>query len=147
VESLAELRGGGGASRIGEALQSITQMAASVPLAGIVLVTDGAETGGTLDEGTLARLAATGIPVHTVGVGPEAPANDLELEQLQAPGAGVAGETLRATVSIRHQDQRNTRVRVYDGGADRAQDVRATLPDSTASVNSRLAMQECATCS
>ena len=42
--------------------------------------------------------------------------NDLELEQLQVPGTGVAGETLRATVSIRHQDQRSTRVRVYDGG-------------------------------
>ena len=32
------------------------------------------------------------------------------------PGTGVAGETLRATVSIRHQEQRSTRVRVYDGG-------------------------------
>ncbi len=34
--------------------------------------------------------------------------NDLELEQLQVPGTGVAGETLRATVSIRHQEQRST---------------------------------------
>lgn len=116
VESLAELKGGAAATRIGEALESITQMAASVPLAGIVVVTDGAETGGTLDEAALARLAATGIPVHTVGVGPETPSNDLELEQLQVPGTGVAGETLRATVSIRHQDQRSTRVRIYDGG-------------------------------
>jgi uncharacterized membrane protein len=114
--SVAELQGGAAASRIGEALESITQMAASVPLAGIVVLTDGAETGGTLDEAALARLAAAGIPVHTVGVGPESLANDLELEQLQAPATGVAGETLRATVSIRHQDQRSTRVRIYDGG-------------------------------
>ncbi len=116
VESLAELKGGANATRIGAALESITQMAASVPLAGIVLVTDGAETGGTLDEAALSRLAATGIPVHTVGVGPESLTNDLELEQLQVPGTGVAGETLRATVSIRHQEQRATRVRIYDGG-------------------------------
>ena len=116
VESLTELKGGASATRIGEALESMTQMAASVPVAGIVVVTDGAETGGTLDEATLARLAATGIPVHTVGLGPEVLTNDLELEQLQVPGTGVAGETLRATVSIRHQEQRSTKVRVYDGG-------------------------------
>jgi uncharacterized membrane protein len=116
VEALADLKGGAPATRIGEALESVTQMAASVPLAGIVVVTDGAETGATLDEATLARLAATGIPVHTVGVGPEALANDMELEQLQVPGTGVAGETLRATVSIRHQSQIGTRVRIYDGG-------------------------------
>ncbi|MEO8306431.1 MAG: hypothetical protein ABI616_00140 [Pseudomonadota bacterium] len=116
VESLAELKGGASATRIGEALESMTQMAASVPLAGIIVVTDGAETGGTLDEATLARLAATGIPIHTVGLGPESLTNDLELEQLQVPGTGVAGETMRATVSIRHQGQRSTRVRVYDGG-------------------------------
>jgi uncharacterized membrane protein len=116
IESLAELKGGASATRIGEALESMTQMAASVPLAAIVVVTDGAETGGTLDEATLARLSATGIPVHTVGLGAESPTNDLELEQLQVPGTGVAGEMLRATVSIRHQDQRSTRIRVYDGG-------------------------------
>jgi uncharacterized membrane protein len=116
TESLGGLPGGAPATRIGEALESATQMAASVPLAGIVLVTDGAETGGTLDEAALARLSASGIPVHTVGVGPESLDNDLELEQLQVPGASVAGETLRATVSIRHQKQLNARVRIYDGG-------------------------------
>ncbi len=51
-----------------------------------------------------------------MGLGPESLTNDLELEQLQVPGTGVAGEMLRATVSIRHQDQKSTQVRVYDGG-------------------------------
>jgi len=115
LESLDALPGGGAATRIGDALGTVTQMAASVPMAAVVLVSDGAENGGTLGEAQLARLAATGIPVHAIGVGPEQPDNDMELEQLQVPDSAVAGEVLRAVVSIRHQRQRGTRVRVYDG--------------------------------
>jgi uncharacterized membrane protein/muconolactone delta-isomerase len=115
LESLDAVPGGAGATRIGDALTTVTQMAASVPMAAVVLVSDGAENGGSLDEAQLARLAATGIPVHAIGVGPEQSDNDVELEQLQVPDSAVAGEMLRAVVSIRHQKQRGTRVRVYDG--------------------------------
>jgi len=114
VESLQELQGGAATTRVGDALDTVTQMAASVPMAAVVLVSDGADTANTLNEAALARLKATGIPVHTIGVGPEQPENDLELEQLQVPGRAVADSTVRAVVSIRHQDQRSTRVRVYD---------------------------------
>jgi uncharacterized membrane protein len=48
-------------------------------------------------------------------VGPEQPVNDLELEQLQVADRTVAGATLLATVSVRHQGQKSTRVRIYDG--------------------------------
>ncbi|MEO8315465.1 MAG: hypothetical protein ABI645_11795, partial [Pseudomonadota bacterium] len=112
---LDQLSGGAPATRIGDALETVTQMAAGVPVAAIVLVSDGADTGGTLSEATLSRLAASGIPVHTVGVGPEQPVNDLELEQLQVADRTVAGATLMATVSVRHQGQGSTRVRIYDG--------------------------------
>jgi uncharacterized membrane protein len=116
VDSLDDLKGGAGSTRIGEALDTVTQLAASVPLAAVVLVTDGADTADSLDEAELARLAAAGIPVHTVGVGPEKPQNDLELAQLQAPSSAMAGSTVRATVSIRHQNQKSGRVRLYDAG-------------------------------
>lgn len=115
LESLDALPGGAASTRIGDALSTVTQMAASVPMAAVVLVSDGAENGGSLDEAQLAKLAATGIPVHAIGVGPEQSDNDVELEQLQVPDSAVAGEVLRAVVSIRHQRQRGTRVRVYDG--------------------------------
>ena len=41
-----------------------------------MLITDGAENGGTLSEERLAQLSSYGVPVHTVGVGPEQIAND-----------------------------------------------------------------------
>jgi uncharacterized membrane protein len=115
VESLDQLAGGAATTRIGDALETVTQMAASVPVAAVVLVSDGADTAGTLSEAALARLTASGIPVHTVGVGPEQPVNDLELEQLQVADRTVANATLRAMVSVRHQGQKSTRVRIYDG--------------------------------
>ncbi|MGC4029052.1 MAG: hypothetical protein QM696_09290 [Steroidobacteraceae bacterium] len=116
VEDLAALQGGAPQTRIGEALRAVLQMASSVPLAAVVLVSDGAETGDTLTEADLAQIAATGVPVHAVGVGPERFTNDLELESLELPRTAIAGETLRAQLSIRHQRQGATRVRVYDGG-------------------------------
>jgi uncharacterized membrane protein len=125
VEKTADIDGGAQQTRIGEALSSVLQMAASVPVAAVVVATDGAENGGTLDEAAFARLAAAGIPVHTIGVGPEQPANDLEIEQFSAPGSATAGETLRALVAVRHQKQGSARLRVYDGGTlISAQDVK-----------------------
>ncbi len=127
TDSLDGLPGGAQATRIGDALNTVTQMAASVPLAAVVLVTDGADTANTLDEAELAHLATSGIPVHTVGTGPEQPQNDLELTQLQLPATAVAGSTVRATVSVRHQNQKLGRVRLYDSGRlIAAQDVQFT---------------------
>ncbi len=116
VDSLQDLQGGAGSTRIGEALDTVTQLAGSVPLAAVVLVTDGADTADSLDEAELAKLAAAGIPVHTVGVGPEQPKNDLEIAQLQVPSSAMAGSTVRATVSIRHQEQKAGKLRLYDAG-------------------------------
>jgi uncharacterized membrane protein len=115
IEGLDELGGGAAQTRIGEALGSVLQMASSVPLAAVVLVSDGAETGNT-DEAQFARLAATGVPVHTIGMGSERFDNDIELEQLAMPGNAIAGEMLQAQLSVRHQRQGSTRVRVHDGG-------------------------------
>jgi uncharacterized membrane protein len=135
VESLKELQGGAGATHIGEALQTVTQLAASVPVAAVVLVSDGADTADSLDEAALARLAAAGIPVHTVGVGPEQPLNDLELAQLQVPAEAMAGATVRANVSIRHQNQKGGRLRLYDAGKLIAsQEVQFTDPAGLATV-------------
>ena len=116
VDDLAALSGGAPQTRIGTSLEQVLQMAGSVPLAAVVLLSDGAETGGTLNEAALERLKTFGVPVHTVGLGPEAPANDLELAAVDVPREAIAGETLKASVTIRHQAQRATRLRVYDGG-------------------------------
>ncbi len=101
-------------TRIGDAITSIVQHAASLPLAGIVLVSDGAENADSLTEEKLTELASYGVPIHTVGVGPEIVRNDLELERVDVPRTAPPGTSMTATLGIRHEGIENARVRVYD---------------------------------
>lgn len=114
IDSFDALPAPGPQTRIGDALQQLLQTAASVPLAGIVLVSDGAENGGTLSEERLAELASYGVPIHTVGVGPEKNPNDLEIDQLRVPQNAAAGATITAEVAVRHDGAAKSRLRVYD---------------------------------
>ncbi|HEY4368297.1 MAG TPA: hypothetical protein VGN07_13770 [Steroidobacteraceae bacterium] len=114
ITTLDAIPPAGQQTRIGDALLQLLQTGASVPLAGIVLITDGAENGGTLSEARLAEIASYGVPVHTVGVGPERNPNDLEIEQLQVPSVAPAAATLTAEIVVRHDGKGATRLKVYD---------------------------------
>jgi uncharacterized membrane protein len=107
----------GSQTRIGDAVVNILQQAASVPLAGIVLISDGAENGDSLTEERLEQLAGFGVPIHTVGVGPLSVPNDLELERVELPDRAPQGATLTAQLGLRHEGVESTRVRVYDRDA------------------------------
>lgn len=115
MKALGDVPPPGPQTRIGDALHAVLQTGASVPLAGIVIVTDGGENGGTLGEDRLAELATFGVPIHTVGVGPERTSNDLELDSVRLAQHATPGETLTAEVSVRHDSRAKTRLRVYDG--------------------------------
>lgn len=114
LQSLEEVPPPGSQTGIGNAISHIMQHAASLPLAGVVLISDGAENADSLTEERLADLASYGVPIHTVGVGPEIVRNDLELERLDLPRSAPQGATITAHVGIRHEGIAATRVRVYD---------------------------------
>jgi uncharacterized membrane protein len=114
LDSLDAMPAPGPQTRIGDALVQILQSAGSLPLAGVVLISDGAENGGSLSEERLAQIASYGVPVHTVGVGPERIAQDLELERVDVASNAPAGSTLSAQIGIRHDGADTARLRVYD---------------------------------
>jgi uncharacterized membrane protein len=114
MPTLEDVPSPGAQTRIGDALDNILQQAASLPLAGVILLSDGAENGDTLTEDHLARIAAYGIPIHTVGVGPESIRQDLELEHVDAPRIAPQHTTINASVRIKHEGIDDTRIRVYD---------------------------------
>jgi len=114
LDSLESIPAPGPQTRIGDSLVQVLQSAGSIPLAGVVLFSDGAENGGSLSEERLTELASYGVPIHTVGVGPEQVAGDLELERLDVPASAPVGSTVTAQVGIRHQGAAATRLRVYD---------------------------------
>src|SRR5690606_5391577 len=78
------------------------------------LIGDGAENGGTLDEARLQEIASYGVPVHTVGVGPERVTNDLELERVDVASMAPANATFSADIEFRHSGATAARLRVYD---------------------------------
>lgn len=101
-------------TRIGDSLVQVLQTASSAPLAGLVLLSDGAENGNSLSEEQLTEIASYGVPIHTVGLGPETNPLDLEIERVDVASSAPAGATVSAQVGIRHDGASATRLRVYD---------------------------------
>ena len=100
VTSAADLKYGGTASRLGPALDRARDELAGLPLAGLVMVSDGADTSdATLDE-ELASLKARQIPVFTVGVGQERFAHDIQVTRVETPRATLKGTTLSVDVVV-----------------------------------------------
>ncbi len=114
LESLDAMPPPGRQTRIGDALTQVLQSAGSAPLAGVILFSDGAENGDTLSEERLAEIASYGVPVHTVGIGPEQVLDDLELERVEVAPSAPAGATIDAEIGIRHNGASQARLRVYD---------------------------------
>jgi hypothetical protein len=75
---------------------------AGLPLAGLVMVTDGADTSDqTLDE-SLAGLKARSIPVFPVGVGQDRFARDIQISRVETPRLTLKGTSLSVDVAITH---------------------------------------------
>lgn len=94
VASAKHLKFSGTATRLGQAMDRARDELAGLPLAGLVMITDGADTSdATLDE-TLAGLKARSIPVFTVGVGQERFAKDIQVTRIETPRSALKGTAL-----------------------------------------------------
>ena len=105
----------GATTELAASLVDIIDGARSQSLAAVILASDGIETSGTLSTQQLTAIATLGVPVHTIGVGREQIPEDVELSRVAAPDKALPGTTITARVSIRHDQQGEARVRVYDG--------------------------------
>jgi uncharacterized membrane protein len=100
VQSADELKYGGSATRIGQALARVRDDLSGLPLAGVVLVSDGADTSdASLDE-SLASMKARSIPVFTVGVGAERFAHDIQVTRVETPRSVLKGTSLVVNVVV-----------------------------------------------
>jgi uncharacterized membrane protein len=89
-------------TRLGAALESVRDELSSLPLTGLVVVTDGADQDPDALEDELLPLRAGGIPVFTVGVGSERFERDIELVRVEAPTTTLAGSAALAEVVVEH---------------------------------------------
>jgi uncharacterized membrane protein len=117
LPSLEQIPAPGAVTHVGDALLNVLRGAQAGAVAAVVLVSDGADNSNDFDAAKIAEIASFGVPVHTVGVGPETIPGDLELEDVQLPAVGLSGSTVSAQVSIRHSGATLAQLKVYDGDA------------------------------
>jgi uncharacterized membrane protein len=108
----------GAQTKLGAALDGVRQEMAGLPLAGIVLVSDGADTtDATLADALLAMKAAS-VPVFTVGVGRDRLARDIQLDRISTPRTALKGSSLvvDAVVTQTGFAGETVAINVEDGG-------------------------------
>lgn len=98
------------------ALDRVREDLSSVPLSGIVVVSDGADNGGRVLAESLVPLQAASIPVFTIGLGEETLAPDVQIDRVQAPQSVLLGSAVivDAVVSQRGYEGENVTLQVAD---------------------------------
>lgn len=100
VASASALQGTGTRTDLAAALDGARQELADLPIAGMVVVSDGADNGSTDLSTALLSLESRRIPVYTVGVGQERFAKDVAIDRLALPPSTLKGAGVMATVSL-----------------------------------------------
>ena len=105
-------------TKLGEALQRAKDEFSGLPLAGLVMVTDGADTEESSIQESLLGLRANQIPVFTVGVGKEALGRDIQITRVSTPRKVLKGTNLSVDVIVSQNGFRGTTVplNVEDSG-------------------------------
>jgi uncharacterized membrane protein len=96
-----ELDFSGRRTDLGRALDMARRELGGVPLAGLIVVTDGAENGASGETAqSILQLQSDGVPVYTVGVGDRRYARDIALRRASAPGRVLAGSAIAVDVEL-----------------------------------------------
>jgi uncharacterized membrane protein len=105
------------ASRLADGLKQIAAETGSLPIGGIVLLSDGADTTGGIDRETVNALKSRQLPVHTVGYGREQYDRDIALVDVQAPVRVLADSRLGVQVILRQRGYagQRTKLTLKDG--------------------------------
>jgi uncharacterized membrane protein len=89
-----DLKFEGTATRLGDALDRARAELSGLPVAGLVVVTDGSDNADrTIDE-SIAGLKAAGMPVFPVGVGKERLTRDIQVTRVETPRQALRGAAL-----------------------------------------------------
>ncbi|MEX2661011.1 MAG: hypothetical protein WD227_03730, partial [Vicinamibacterales bacterium] len=113
-----ELTFAGAQTKLGAALDGVRQELAGLPLAGVVLVSDGADTTDAALTDALLGMKAAALPVFTVGVGEDRLARDIQVDRVTTPRRALKGTSLLVDAVVRHTGYAGETVNldVEDGG-------------------------------
>ena len=130
VTGTGALTGNGTRSDLASALNTTREELAGLPLSGVIVMTDGADNGGSDLGASLLALRARRVPVYTIGVGQERFARDIAVERVSAPPTILAGAStiVEAVISLRGVKGEKTTVTVEANGRIVTTEA-VTLPD------------------
>src|SRR6195256_3835500 len=145
VASAADLKFNGTATRLGQALDRARDELSGLPLAGLVMVSDGADTSDAALDETLASMKARSIPVFTVGVGQERFAHDVQVTRVETPRQVLKGTALVVDVVLSQTGYGGQRVPLSvedDGRIVSTQEVTLPPDGESATVKVRVTASE-----
>jgi uncharacterized membrane protein len=102
ISGVQDLTFNGSYTKLGSALQWAQTELSAVPLAGLVVFSDGADNSADPLTESLLQLKGRGIPVHTVGLGQERFDKDIELARVESPREVLHGSSVAADVMVVH---------------------------------------------
>jgi len=119
IQKPEQLNGTEQATHIGSMLKAVLSDSAILPLGAIVLLSDGSDNSGGVNEDTIAEILRQHIPVHTIGFGREQLQRDVELSAVQLPERIMPDSLVQARVTIRQQGYDGQRAHVVMSVGDR----------------------------
>jgi uncharacterized membrane protein len=102
LDAVGDLTFAGTQTKIAPSLDGTREELAGLPVAGIVLVSDGADTSDASLAQTLLGLKAEKLPVFTVGVGSERLPRDIQIDRITTPRTVLKDASLLVDVVVRH---------------------------------------------
>ncbi|MEX0912172.1 MAG: hypothetical protein WD031_01995, partial [Gemmatimonadota bacterium] len=137
VEDVGEMTFTGGQTRIGRALEQARSELAGVPVAGMVVITDGADQSEADLNASLLQARTTSLPIYTVGVGREEFQRDVEIRRVSSPRSVLRGTSMMVDLAISQTGYagRTVPLTVEDEGrVVNAQDVELPMDGTPATV-------------
>src|SRR5262249_45861820 len=101
IDRLDQMTFAGKRTKLESATDLLQQELGTVPLAGVVLITDGADNASKQWTESLSKLEARKIPFYTVGVGSESITRDAEMVKVSAPRSTLKESTAVVDLSYR----------------------------------------------
>ncbi len=93
----AELEPRGTETRLGQALADELRLYREAPLAGVIVISDGAQNAGVEPDAAVAAAREAKVPIYTIGVGSTQARRNVALRDLIVPTRAFPGDTLTVT--------------------------------------------------
>ncbi len=118
LDRVSDLTALGSTTDLAQALDAARRELAAVPLAGLVVLTDGADNSPSSLTESLLALKASAVPVYTVGLGREHFDRDIEVSRVETPRSVLAGSSLVVDLVVEQTGYRGkvVKVNVEDAG-------------------------------